>query len=133
MKISPVINMPVMTFFPSVAASSAATREATSEASTSATLPQSRAVSRERDVHRRVAGGRPCQPLEQARIVVEPQRGAALVERAPAECRGGRGPDRAVALDGLGPEVGAERDQLREVVHGIDGAGLLDADEPVCV
>src|SRR5215210_7391420 len=56
-KISPVMSMPVMTFFPSVAASSTATSHC-SATSIGATLPQSSAVSRKRGVHGAVARDR---------------------------------------------------------------------------
>src|SRR5438093_5831916 len=131
MKIRPVISMPVMTFLPSVAASSAATSEAMIAANTGATLAQPHAVSHERGVDRRSAGRGTREPFERARIVVQPQRGTRVVERAAAEHSGRRCPHSGVALDLLGAQVRAERDQLGEVVDRLDGAGLLDPDEAV--
>ncbi len=69
--------------------------------------------------------------LQRSRIVVEPQRGARLVEFAAAERgRAGR-PEGSVAGDAFGPQIGAERDQLGEVVDGLDGPDLLNAYEPM--
>ena len=85
----------------------------------------------ERCLDASVAG--PCagELLEWMRVVVEPQRRAAGLELAGAERGRGRGPHRPVAGDRLRAQVRAEGDQLREVVDGLDGPALLDADETV--
>ena len=58
---------------------------------------------------------------------------AGRVERAPAEQRRGRGPRLGLAGPALGARLGAERDELGEVVHRLDAAGRRDPDEPVGV
>src|SRR5206468_3139225 len=102
MKIRPVISMPVMTFLPSVAASSAATSEAMRAANTGATLAQPHAVGSKRRVHRGVTDCAAREPLERAWIVVQPQRGTRVVERAAAEHGSRRRPHGGVAPDLLG-------------------------------
>ena len=72
MKIRPTISMPVMTFLPSVAASSTARNHCEAAASIAATLTQTAAMRGERDVDRRIAGVAASQPFQRARVVVEP-------------------------------------------------------------
>src|SRR5262245_34109928 len=131
MKIRPVMSIPVMTFLPSVAASSTASHAIAD--SIGKTLTQSLAVSRQRRVDGRVAGIRACEPLERPRIVVETQRRARVVELAATKPRRRRGPDGAVARDLLCAQIRAQGDQLGQVVDSLDGAALLDADEAVRV
>ena len=50
-----------------------------------------------------------------------------------AQLRRGLGPRLAVAGEPVSPELRAERDQRREVGHGLHGAGLRDPHEPVRV
>ena len=86
-----------------------------------------------RTVGRGVADPTSGEPLERARIVVEPERGTAFVQlAAPEQCRS-RCPDRPVADDPLGAEVCTQGDQLREVADRLDGADLLDPHEAVRV
>src|SRR5580765_3216171 len=87
----------------------------------------------ERSVGRGVADPASGEPLERARIVVEPERRTAFVQLAAPERRRGRCPDRPVPDDLLGTEVCTEGDQLREVADRLDGADLLDPDEAVRV
>src|SRR5947209_11140490 len=108
------MSMPVMTFFPSVAASSTASQCST--ASIGATLAQPPAMGGDGEVDRLVARVLACQALEQTGVVVEPERGPRLVELCLPEQCGRRGPDRLVPGDRLDPQVRAESDQLGEVV-----------------
>ncbi len=64
---------------------------------------------------------------------VQAQRGERLVERAPAEQRRGRGPERSVAVAPLRPQLAAERDELRQVGDRVDLVCGGDADEAVRV
>src|ERR1700675_4288060 len=105
--------MPVMTFLPSVAASSTASNW--SSASIGVTLTQASAMGGHGTVDGRVPGVRPRQPLERARIVVEPKRRAAVIQLAATEGRGSRCPHGPVTDDFFRTQVRAERDQLGEV------------------
>src|SRR4249919_2857140 len=87
----------------------------------------------ERTVGRGVADPASGEPLERARIVVEPERGTALVELAAPERGRSCRPDRPVADDLLSAEVCTQGNQLREVADRLDGADLLDPHEAVCV
>ena len=80
-----------------------------------------------------VAGPSPGEPLEGARIVVQPKGRPAVIQLTAAKGRGSRRPHGPVPGDVLRTEVGAQRDQFREVAHRVDRADLLDAHEPVCV
>src|SRR5436190_19991375 len=111
----PTISIPVITFLPSVAASSPA-RSVCSSASIGATLAQPQSVSLVGARDRLVAGPDTRGTFERPRVVVEPERCAARVERTLAEQRSGRRPDGRVAAYLLRVQVGADRDQLREVV-----------------
>src|SRR5436305_12262232 len=128
----PTISIPVITFLPSAAALSPA-RNVCSSASIGATLAQPFGVSRKCALDGVVACASSSEPLQRPGIVVEPQRGPRAVERSLAEQRCGGRPHGGVALDLLRLEISAHRDQLREVVDGLDCAHLLDADETVCV
>jgi hypothetical protein len=131
MKIRPVMSMPVMTFFPSVAASSTASHAIA--ASTSSTLTQPLGVSAERRIDCLITGIGARESLERAGIVVEPQGGPRVVQLAEAEPRCSGRPDRAVAGNLFGAQIRTEGYQLGEVVDGRDRAALLDPDETVRV
>src|SRR2546430_10044757 len=125
------MSMPVMTFFPSVAASS--TARSCSRACIAATLPQPPAMGVERVVDRSVAGLRPGQSFQRIRVVVEPKAGSSVLQLTSAECGRRCGPDRAVTGDLLRAQVGTERDQLGEVADRLDAPDLLDPHETVRV
>ncbi len=75
----------------------------------------------------RIGAGNPaCLGLEHGRI-------ARLVERPAAEQGGGCGPRLPVSRALVGPELGAERDQLGEVGDSVDVLVAGDANEPVGV
>ena len=57
----------------------------------------------------------------------------ALLEHASAEERDASGPDRAVLLQALRPQLGAARDQLAHVRDGLHRTRGGEADEPVRV
>src|SRR5439155_21953570 len=121
--------MPVMTFLPSVAASSTASNW--SSASIGVTLTQASAMGHQGTVDGGVAGTSPGQPLEWIRIVVEPEGRPAALQLAAAEGRGRRRPDRSVPCDLLRMQIRAERDQLGEVADRLDAADLFYAHEAV--
>src|SRR5213592_4717340 len=104
-KVSPTINIPVITFLPSVAASSASS--VASASSTAATLPDPNPVSRERALDGGVVG-RP----------------------GGERNRSGR-PRLAVAFLVLGLQARAQRDQIRKRGDRADVARIRDAHEPV--
>ena len=64
---------------------------------------------------------------------MEPERGARLVERIPAEQRGRGRPEGAVAVRFLRAHLAAERDQLREVGDSGDVMERRDAGDAVRV
>src|SRR5512133_4058298 len=104
------MSMPVMTFLPSVAASSAASNW--SSASVGVTLTQASALGRQGVVDSRVAGPSPREPLERARVVVQPERRPAVIQLAAAEgCSSGR-PDGPSPGDVLRTEARAQGDQF---------------------
>ena len=80
-----------------------------------------------------VSRGRARGRVERRRIRVQPQRRERLLERAPAEQRRGRRPERSVAFALLRPQLAAERDQLGEIGDGVDVMRGGDADEAVRV
>src|SRR5205085_10764524 len=94
---------------------------------------QTKPVSCERRLDERIPRGLPRSTLEWLRIVVQPERGATVLERGTPEQGGRCRPDRAVPCDRLGLEVRAESDQLGEVVDRLDGPDLLDPHESVGV
>ena len=88
----------------------------------------------ERPLDRLVAGGGAGDGVEQARVAAEAECGARLVEGpSRTEQRRRGGPERAVAVGTLRPQLAAEGDQLGEVRDGVDLAQGGDADEPVGV
>src|SRR5947207_3184245 len=97
-----------------------ATKNASPCVSTSTT-----AVGGQRRVDASVAHAPAGELLERARVVVEAQRRAPRIERATAERACRRRPDGAVARDLLRAQIGAQGDQLGEVVDCVDGAALL--------
>src|SRR2546425_4361063 len=123
--------MPVMTFLPSVAASSTASNW--SSASIGVTLTQASAVGREGTLDGSVAGLLRGQPLERGRIVVEPERRTSVIQLAATKGRGSCGPHGTVTGDLFSAQVRTERDQLGEVADRLDRADLFDAHEPVCI
>src|SRR6266581_484997 len=125
------MSMPVMTFLPSVAASSTASNW--SSASIGVTLTQASAMGRQGTIDRRVSGVRPGQPLEWARIVVKPERRPSVIQLAATKGRGSCRPHGPVTDDLFRMQVRTKRDQLGEVADRLDGSDLLDAHEPVCI
>src|SRR5947208_14474550 len=101
----PTISIPVITFLPSAAALSPA-RNVCSSASIGATLAQPFRVSRECALDGVVACAPSCEPLQRARIVVEPQGGPRVVGRSLAQERCGGRPAGGAALGMLGLNVG---------------------------
>src|SRR2546425_3800656 len=127
----PTMSMPVMTFLPSVAASSTASNW--SSANIGVTLTQASAMGRQGTIDRRVSGVRPGQPLERARIVVEPERRPSVIQLAAAKGSGSCCPHGPVTDDFFRTQVCAQRDQLGEVADRLDRADLFYAYEPVCI
>src|SRR5437867_13335000 len=125
------MSMPVITFFPSVAASSTASNW--SSANIGVTLTQAPAMGGQGTIDRRVSGVRAGQPLEWARIVVEPERRPSVIQLAAAKGRGSCCPHWPVTDDFFRTQVRTKRDQLGEVADRVDGSDLLDAHEPVCI
>ena len=78
-------------------------------------LYEPRDVRSERPVDGIVARGRAREPLERGRIPVVAEGGARTVEAALPEERRRRGPCGAVAVEPVGPRLGAEREELGEV------------------
>ena len=83
-------------------------------------------MGRERAFDRLLARRLACARDELLRIV-------GLLEHAVAEQRHARRPGRAVLGRALGPELGAERDQLAHVRDGLDRSRRREPDEPLRV
>ena len=76
-------------------------------------LPQTADVRSECPLDRLVARGRPRGGVELGRVAAQAERGARLVEAAGAEERGGRGPQRPVAVGLLGPQLASRARSAR--------------------
>src|SRR5205823_11090382 len=107
----------VITDLPSSAAVFAASGNSNPSGAIGATLPDAAPVALER-------------LLEQLAVLRLPGPACRL---AASERRRRRGPRLAVARQVVGAQLGTLRDQRREIGHGLDAAGLGDADEAVRV
>src|SRR6266516_371249 len=114
-KTSPTSSMPVITFLPSVAASSTATgRNTPSIWVIGATLSEPSLV-RGEGARDGLGAGDAQRHLEQrARVAAEPERVSRLVEPTASEQRRGGRPSRAVVAHDLGPPLPARPDELPE-------------------
>src|SRR4051812_42519341 len=106
------MSMPVMTFLPSVAASSTASNW--SSASIAVTLTQACMMGRQGTLDGGVARPSPGQTLERSGIVVETKGRPAVIQLAAAEGRGSRCPHRPVTDNFFRTQIRAERNQFGE-------------------